>query len=181
MRQPGEVAVAMKNPIRFKQFATSIAILALCLGVVAGSGRAIAADAAAQNSPTNGAGQIKLPLPGTNLPPGQQNLTADQMKAIMAYRYLQSRGGGGQVRRGVPQFVPFGYGNAGQDMQAQQAAGGADPAAAPTSERDAKKQEAKAKRVEALKAAAEKKKAAREARAQQRKAQQGQPATGDPK
>ncbi len=113
----------------------------------------------------------------TNLPGGQGNLTPEQMKAIMAYRYLQSRGGSrGQVKRGVPQFIPFGalgYGNLPQDVQAQQA-GGADPAAAPTSDRDAKKEAARQKRVETLKAAAEKKKAAREARAQQRKAQQGQ-------
>jgi hypothetical protein len=139
-----------------------------------------AADAAAQNAPASGGNKISLPLPATNLPGGQQNLTADQMKAIMAYRYLQSRGSGGQVRRGVPQFIPFGYGNGPQDIQAQQA-GGADPAASPTSDRDAKKQEAKQKRVEALKAAAEKKKAAREARAQQRKAQLGQAPTADPK
>jgi len=162
----------MKSSIR--KVATTSAMAALFLGSVA---HADNTSAAAQNSPTNGAG-VTLPLPGTNLP-GGQNLTPDQMKAIMAYRYLQSRGGSGQVRRGVPQFIPFGYGNAPQGVQAQQA-GGADPAASTTSDRDAKKQEAKQKRVEALKAAAEKKKAAREARAQQRKAQQGQ-AAADPK
>jgi hypothetical protein len=156
--------------------AITSAIATLCVGSVA---HADNTGAAAPNSPTGGAGQISLPLPGSNFP-GGQNLTAEQMKTIMAYRYLQSRGGGGQVRRGMPQFIPFGYGNGPQDMQAQQA-GGAGPAASPTSDRDAKKQEAKQKRVEALKAAAEKKKAARDARAQQRKAQQGQPVATGPK
>jgi hypothetical protein len=150
--------------------------LVLCLGTVAFADNT-AANAAAQNAAATGANTVTLP--GTNLPGGQKNLTPEQMKAIMAYRYLQSRGGGsggGQVRRGVPQFIPFGslgYGNGPQDAQPQQA-GGADPAAAPASDRDTKKEAARQKRIEALKAAAEKKKAAREARAQQRKAQQGQ-------
>lgn len=165
----------MKSSLRKVAFlAATGAVAALYLGSVA---HADNTGAAAPNSAANG---NKIALPGTNLPGGQQNLTAEQMKAIMAYRYLQSRGGGRQVRRGVPQFIPFGYGNGPQDMQAQQA-GGADPAASTTSDRDAKKQEAKQKRVEALKAAAEKKKAAREARAQQRKAQQGPAAAADPK
>jgi hypothetical protein len=151
-----------------------------CLGTIAAADNT-AENAAAQNASASGGNAVTgntVTLPGTNLPGAQRNLTPEQMKTIMAYRYLQSRGGGGrgQVQRGVPQFIPFGslgYGNGPQDAQAQQA-GGADPTAAPASDRDAKKEAAKQKRIEALKAAAEKKKAAREARAQQRKAQQGQ-------
>ncbi|MEX2112429.1 MAG: hypothetical protein WD845_04545, partial [Pirellulales bacterium] len=98
----------------------------------------------------SGGGSVFLP---SNIPPGQQNLTPEQLRSIMVYRALQSRGSG-QVRRGVPQFVPFGslgFDNSAQTTQGPQV-GGVDPAATPNSQRDANKEAARQKRIETLKA-----------------------------
>jgi hypothetical protein len=96
-------------------------------------------------------------FPGTNLPPGMQSLTPDQVRSIMMYRALQSRGGtSGQVRTGVPQFIPF----APLGFYNPQATGAVDPQ---QQQADAKKQSARERRIAARKAAEEKKRAAREA------------------
>jgi len=104
------------------------------------------------------------------------NLTPDQLRNIMALRALQARGmGRGQVRTGVPQFIPFGSGNInggginngsfGMPDQSQQQSG---------STRKSSSQ----KRAEARAAREEEKKAKAEA-AKEKKAQNAQ-ANADP-
>jgi hypothetical protein len=107
---------------------------------------------------TKAKGTVQTPsgfeIPVGNLPGGNQNLTPEQIQSIMLYRALQARGGG-QVRRGVPQFIPLGVPGM---LPYPQANGTADPQA------DTGRKRSLEKRIEARKAAEEKKRAAREAK-----------------
>ncbi|HEY2892595.1 MAG TPA: hypothetical protein VGJ16_00220 [Pirellulales bacterium] len=82
-----------------------IAVLALALpsqwaSAQIATGNANAANAAAANGGTL--------VPGIGTLPGQTQLTPQQLMGIAQLRALQSRGRGGGVRTGYPQYIPMG-------------------------------------------------------------------------
>ena len=113
-----------------------------------------------------------VPLPTSPATSGgtQQNASAKTVQQMMMLRYLQQRSGGG-VKRGTPQFIPFG--NSGfvpQGMPAQQ------DSTQDASSASSNKKSAEEKKAEYQAAREEKKKAARE-RAEKRKAARAQGTT----
>jgi hypothetical protein len=105
----------------------------------------------------------QLPLPTqpavTSNPAGNSGRTIQQ---IMMLRYLQQRSGGG-VKRGVPQFIPFGNqgGFVPQAMQQQDAAPQVDTGKKSNEDKKAEYQAAREAKKKAAQERAEKRKAAR--------------------
>jgi hypothetical protein len=111
------------------------------------------AGAGANGNPTGNL-PLAIPVPSGLSPEALKQLTPEQLQTMMLYRALQSRSGG-QVRRGIPQFIPLGMPGM---MPYPQATPAADAQA------DTPRKSSLEKRIAARKAAEEKKRAAREAK-----------------
>ncbi len=110
----------------------------------------------------NGNGGPTAIFPGGKVPAPTQNLTPQQMRSIMMYRALQSRGRG-RVQRGVPQFIPFGRPAFFPYSQGTRVA-------EDRSADDAKSEARRQRLIEARKATEQKRRLAREARIAKAKA-----------
>jgi len=134
--------------------ACALSLLAVAAYAAPAGGQLVGnAAAKAKATSKSGNGGSVIDQSGVNNLPNRQ-LTPEQMQSIMLYRALQSRGRG-QVRTGVPQFIPLGMGGF---VPIPQTAAPADQ------QPDTAKKSSLEKRIEARKAAEEKKRAAREAK-----------------